>query len=126
MIRQLLKPDWWRVGLRKLPLTYGQTCIAGKCNCAPQGGFVIFLCGKNGKSSPLMWTSHKLKKVVKSSMAAESMSMSEGAAYAVLLNPITYGGILAQTIRLLTTTLKRLYLAPPNFVTFSFYLLDTF
>ena len=42
------------------------------------------------------------------------------------LNPITYGGgFLARTIRLSTTTLKRLYLAPPNLVTFCFYLLDT-
>ena len=45
-------------------------------------------------------------------------------------NPITGAGgggdFLAQTIRLLTTTLKQLYLAPPNLVTFCFYLLDTF
>ena len=46
-----------------------------------------------------------------------------------LLNPITYrgvGGFLAQTIRLLTITLKQLYLSPLNLVTFSFDLLDTF
>ena len=46
-----------------------------------------------------------------------------------IFNPITYGGggggFLARTIRLSTTTLKRLYLAPPNLVTFCFYLLDT-
>ena len=36
------------------------------------------------------------------------------------------GGGLARTIRLLTTTLKWLYLAPLNLVTFCFYLLDTF
>ena len=36
------------------------------------------------------------------------------------------GGFLARTIRLLTITLKWLCLAPPNLVTFSFYLLDTF
>ena len=44
-------------------------------------------------------------------------------------NRITYGGggrggggggFLAQTIRLLTITLKRLYQAPPNLVTFVF------
>ena len=48
--------------------------------------------------------------------------------YSKFLNPITYGGgggFLARTIRLSTTTLKRLYLAPPNLVTFCFYLLDT-
>ena len=40
------------------------------------------------------------------------------------LNPITYGGrglgFLARAIRLWTITLKRLYLAPPNLVTFNF------
>ena len=35
-------------------------------------------------------------------------------------------GFLARTIRLSTTTLKRLYLEPPKLVTFCFYLLDTF
>ena len=35
------------------------------------------------------------------------------------------GGLLAGTIRLLTITLKWLYQAPPNLVTFCFYLLDT-
>ena len=49
----------------------------------------------------------------------------------IIINPITLrggggGGGLAWTIRLLTITLKRLYLAPPNLVNFSFYLLDTF
>ena len=46
-------------------------------------------------------------------------------------NPITYkggggGGFMAQTTRLLIITLKRLNVAPPNLVTFSFYLLVTF
>ena len=44
------------------------------------------------------------------------------------LNHLTYGGrgFLVLTIRLLTIILKRLYLAPPNLVTFLFCLLDTF
>ena len=45
-------------------------------------------------------------------------------------NSITYGtgggGFLSWTIRLLTITLQRLYLAPPNLVTSCFYLSDTF
>ena len=52
-----------------------------------------------------------------------------GVASQSYFNPITYGGgggFLARTIRLSTTTLKRLYPAPPNLVTFCFYLLDTF
>ena len=42
-----------------------------------------------------------------------------------IVNRITYGGgFLAHTIRLLTITLKRLYLALSNLVRFCFYLLD--
>ena len=41
------------------------------------------------------------------------------------LQPIG-GGFLARSIMLLTITLNRLYLAPPNLVTFCSYLLDTF
>ena len=51
------------------------------------------------------------------------------------VNPVTYGGglfgpdrgdLLACSIGLLTITLKRLYLAPPNLESFSFYPSDTF
>ena len=69
-------------------ILYSDASHANLSNCASQGGFVIFLCGKNGKSSSLVWTSHKLKRVVKSSMAAETMSMLEGAEYAVLLKAL--------------------------------------
>ena len=45
----------------------------------------------------------------------------------VNFNPITYGwAFLAQTIRLLTIILKRPSLAPPDLVTFCFYLSETF
>ena len=69
-------------------ILYSDALHANLSNCTSQGGFVTFLCGKNGKSSSLVWTSHKLKRVVKSSMAAE-MSMLEGAEwYAVLLKAL--------------------------------------
>ena len=69
-------------------ILYSDASHASLSNCASQEGFVILLCGKNGKSSPLVWTSHKLKRVVKSSMAAETMSMLEDAEYAVLLKAL--------------------------------------
>ena len=37
------------------------------------GGFIIFLVDKSFKSAPLFWTSTKLKRVVKSSWAAEAL-----------------------------------------------------
>ena len=51
----------------------------------------------------------------------------------MMFKPVTYGrgkaggeGFLAQTIRLLTVTLRRLNLAHPNVVTCTFYLLGIF
>ena len=52
---------------------------------ASQGGFVIFLVGHNGLASPLVWTSHKLKRVVKSPKAAETLAMQSAAEHAFLL-----------------------------------------
>ena len=69
-------------------ILYSDASHANLSNCASQGDFVIFLCGKNGKSSSLVWTSHKLKRVIKSSMAGDTISMLEGAEYAVLLKAL--------------------------------------
>ena len=66
-------------------ILYSDASHTNLSKCTSQKGFVIFVCGKNGKSSSLMWTRHKMKRVVKSSMATETMSMLEGAEYAVLL-----------------------------------------
>ena len=40
-----------------------------------QGGFVLLLQGHNSKIAPLLWKSHKLKRVVKSAMGAETMAL---------------------------------------------------
>ena len=53
-----------------------------------QGGFIVFLQGENGKSSPLTWTSHKLKCVVKSAMAAETLSLQQASEHAMLLQAL--------------------------------------
>ena len=53
-----------------------------------QGGFIVFLQGENGKSSPLTWTSHKLKGVVKSAMAAEILSLQQASEHAMLLQAL--------------------------------------
>ena len=41
------------------------------------GGFVILLEGDNGNSSPIYWESKKIKRVVRSTLAAETLSSSE-------------------------------------------------
>ena len=52
---------------------------------ASQGGFIIFLQGSNRKSCPLTWKSHKLKRVAKSPLAAETMALVEAAEHAQLM-----------------------------------------
>ena len=52
---------------------YSDASIANLAGCSSQGGYVIFLKGENGKVSPLVWTSNKLKHVVKSPKAAETI-----------------------------------------------------
>ena len=53
-----------------------------------QGGFIVFLQRENGKSSPLAWASHKLKCVVKSAMAAETLSLQQASEHAMLLQAL--------------------------------------
>ena len=57
-------------------------------NCGSQGGFIIFLVGENGNAAPLIWTSHKLKRVVRSPKAAETLALQDAAEYAVFLKSI--------------------------------------
>lgn len=41
------------------------------------GGFVVFLVGENGNSSPLYWESKRMRRVVKSTLAAETLAATE-------------------------------------------------
>ena len=41
------------------------------------GGFIIFLVGENGKSCPLAWEAKKMRRVVKSTLAAETLAASD-------------------------------------------------
>ena len=42
------------------------------------GGHLIFLKGKNGKICPVSWCSRKIRRVVKSTLAAEALSLVDG------------------------------------------------
>ena len=43
-----------------------------------QGGHIIFLCDVNENCTPISWTSARIKRVVRSTLAAETLAMSEG------------------------------------------------
>ena len=44
-------------------------------NGSSQGGYVVYLVGKNKKYIPVSWQSRKIKRVVKSTQAAETLAM---------------------------------------------------
>lgn len=50
-----------------------------------QGGHLILLMGENGKFSPLTWQSKRVKRVVRSTLAGETLAMSDGVDNAVFL-----------------------------------------
>ena len=50
-----------------------------------QGGFVILLRGRNGKTVPMSWQSKKLQRVTKSPLASETSALAEGADAGFLL-----------------------------------------
>ena len=54
-----------------------------------QGGQVIFLCDKDNQCSLLSWSSTKLRRVVCSALAAETLSMCDGLDLALFLPQLT-------------------------------------
>ena len=58
-------------------------------NGASQGGFIIFLCDKDDNISPIHWQSRKIKRIVKSTLAAECLSLQEAAETALLIKTIS-------------------------------------
>ena len=54
-----------------------------------QGGQIIFLCDKDNQCSPFSWRSTKLRQVVRSALAAETLSMCDGLDLALFLSQLT-------------------------------------
>ena len=58
---------------------------------ASQGGFIVFLCNKDDNISPIHCQSRKIKCIVKSTLAAECLSLQEAAETALLIKTIFAG-----------------------------------
>ena len=54
-------------------ISYNDASFANLADGGSQGGFVIFQVDSRGNCSPVMWQSKKLRRVVKSAMAAETL-----------------------------------------------------
>ena len=72
---------------------YGDASFGNLSNGGSQGGFVIFLVDSHGAKCPLAWQSKKVRRVVKSSLAAETLALLDvaeaGVYLATLLTEIT-------------------------------------
>ena len=55
---------------------FSDAAFANLKNGGSQGAFIIFLYGNN-KYAPIAWTSRKLKRVVKSTLSAETLALEE-------------------------------------------------
>ena len=53
-----------------------------------QGGHLILLVGKSGRFSPIWWTLRKIRRVVKSTLAAETLAKAEGIDMAVYVSTL--------------------------------------
>ena len=55
--------------------TYSDSSYNDVDNGGSQEGFIIFLSDKTGRLSPIMWQSKRIRQVVKSTMAAETLAL---------------------------------------------------
>ena len=58
---------------------FNDSSFGNLCDSGSQGSYVIFVEGLNRNCSPLMWQSKKLRRVVRSTVATETLSHVEAA-----------------------------------------------
>ena len=51
-------------------------------NGGSQGGYIVLLCDDDGNAAPIQWQSKRIKRVVKSTLAAECLALEEAVDYA--------------------------------------------
>ena len=60
-------------------ISFSDASLGNLKDGASQGGHIIILVGKNGNYSPISWQSKKIRRVIKSTLAAETLGLQEGA-----------------------------------------------
>ena len=73
--------------MRKVKLAvFSDASYANLHDGGSQGGFVIFLMDDQSHCCPIAWASRRIKRVVKSTLAAETLSLVDASEMAVLLS----------------------------------------
>ena len=71
---QIYIPDLGNTELLQI-IAYSDASFANLSNGGSQGGYVIFLQGMNKQYMPIVWQSKRIKRIVKSTLAAETLAM---------------------------------------------------
>ncbi len=71
---QLIIPDLGNLKNLKI-IGYSDASFGNLPDCGSQGGQVIFLVGENGNHFPVYWQSKRIRRLVKSTQAAETLAM---------------------------------------------------
>ena len=69
-------------------VSFSDASLANLKNGGSQGGVIMFIVGENGEYAPLSWNSKKIKGMVKSTIAAETLALLEGSENCFLLGSI--------------------------------------
>ena len=93
-VRKMKNSNDVKINYRKLGnmkdvklIVYADASHANLNDGSSQGAFIVFLQG-NGKVSPLLWQSKKLKRITKSPLASETLAFGEGADAGILMSNV--------------------------------------
>lgn len=69
-------------------VTFTDASFANLSDGGTQGGHLIVLMGENGHFCPISWQSKRIKRIVRSTLAGETLAMSEGIDGAIFLSTL--------------------------------------
>ena len=59
-------------------IVYSDASFKNLPDCGSQGANIILWCDSDGRCAPIQWQSKKIKRVVKSTIAAECLALHDG------------------------------------------------
>ena len=69
-------------------MVFSDAAMGNLADGGSQGGYIILLVGERGKFSPIWWSSKKIRRVVHSTLAAETISMTEAVDMAIFISTL--------------------------------------
>ena len=84
-------------------ITYADASYGNLPNGGSQGGYIIFLCDKYGRCSPISWCSRRIKRVARSTLSAETQAAVEALDAAYLMKKFI-GTILDRSLKVTLRT----------------------